>query len=273
MVRCSKVQVSKIAASWAVLAFSFSLFWSILLNSLKLTGLGPALTLVFPAIVGLMLSLTIYYRRQHQILDYDDLGYSVVRGKGAPEHHDWSEFNECSVIRDRYDKKRVRLYVERDGNSFDVDPISSGVDPYSFRNFALERIQESREIEFDESDAASIFDSLEHEIHRRANFIADFSETFRHYGLSDERFQLLARGSTRPRGFLFSRLFAVTVMPDYNVCMYALDLDAKKEKSQVMRLVRLVESVKDEKNIRWSWLLFFGRKEPSEDLSDSLNIW
>ena len=194
------------------------------------------------------------------------MGYSVVKGKGAPEHHDWSEFIECSVIRDRYDKKRVRLYVERDGNSFEVDPISSGVDPYSFRNFALERIQESRDIEFGESDAASIFDSLEHEIHRRANFIADFSETFRHYGLSDERFQLLARGSTRPRGFLFSRLFAATVMPDYNVCMYALDLDAEKEKSQVMRLVRLVESVKDEKNIRWSWLLFFSRREPSEDL-------
>jgi hypothetical protein len=199
-------------------------------------------------------------------LEYNDSGYSVVRGKGAPEHHDWSEFNECSVIRDRYDKKRVRLYVERDGNSLEVDSISSGVDPYRFRNFALERIQKPGEIELGDSDAASMFDSLERELHRRANFIADFNETFRHYDLSNEKFQLVARGNTRPRGFIFSRVFAVTVLPDYHVCMYALDLDAEKGKTQAMRLVRLIESVSDERNIKWSWLLFFSRKEPSDDL-------
>jgi hypothetical protein len=266
VVRYSKVQISKIAAYWAILAFSFSLFWSIVLNSLKLTGVGPALTLVFPGIVSLILALAIYYRRQHQRLEYDDLGYSVVRGNGTAEHHDWSEFNECSVIRDRYDKRRVRLYLERDGNSLEVDTTASGLDPYRFRNFALERIQRRRQIELGESDAASLYDSLEREIHRRTNFIADFNETFRHYDLSDEDFQLVARGSTRPRGFIFSKVFAVTVLPDYHVCLYALDLDAEKGKSRAMRLVRLIESVGDEKNIKWSWLLFFSRKEPSDDL-------
>ena len=265
MVRYSRVQVSRIASYWAIFAFSLSLVWSILLNSLKITGAGPALSLVFPAILGLLLSLGLYFRRQHQTLEYDDLGYSVTRGKGSREHHDWSEFRECSVTRDRYDKKRVRLYIERDGNFIEVDSSSSGLDPYRFRDFASERIQTPLR-EPGSPDALFVFDSLERELHRRANFIADFNETFRHYSLSNEGFQLVARGSTRPRGFLFSRVFAVTVMPDYQVCMYVLDLDPEKGKSQVMRLVRLVESIKDDKNIKWSWLLFFSGREPSEDL-------
>jgi len=116
------------------------------------------------------------------------------------------------------------------------------------------------------SDLGQVFDSLERDIHRRANYVADFNETFRNYLISGESFRLFARGSTRPKGFLFSKMFAITVMPDYQVRMYAARLEKKGGKSQMMRLVRLVESARDAERVSWTWLLLFGDRL-SEDLT------
>lgn len=266
LARYSKVQFSKIATYWAILSFALSLIWSTLLNFLKLQGVGPAVSLLFPAILGFVISLVIYYRRNHQVLDYDDIGYSITRGKGDPEHHNWSEFKECSVVRDRYDRKSVRFYVSKSDNFVETDTLSSGVNPYRFRNFASEIIEKIPILESERSDTSRFFDFLEQDIHRRARFVADFNETFRNHKISGEKFQLFAKGSTRPRGFLFSKMLAVTVMPDYQVCLYAADLDSDGGKSQVQRLIRLIESRSEAENVTWSWLLFLASSQPGSDM-------
>jgi hypothetical protein len=103
----------------------------------------------------------------------------------------------------------------------------------------------------------------------RARWVADLNETFRDYQVSGEVFALLARGGTRPKGFLLSRFMAYTIMPNYNVCMYAQWLDGSRAKEHVMRLLRIVETQRDQKDIRWSWLLLLSN-EPAPDSVNKL---
>jgi hypothetical protein len=80
-------------------------------------------------------------------------------------------------------------------------------------------------------------------------------------------FPLLARGGTRPKGFLLSRFMAYTVMPNYNVCMYAQWVDGSRAREHVMRLLRIVETQRDQKDIRWSWLLLLSNEPPPESVN------
>ena len=73
----------------------------------------------------------------------------------------------------------------------------------------------------------------------------------------------MARGGTRPKGFLLSRFVAVTLMPNYEVALYAHEVgESDSAKSRVMQMVRIIETMRDQKNIKWSWLLLFSDEEP-----------
>lgn len=265
MVRGSKVQLSKVALYWAVLTFGLALLWTVLLSAINLSGVSAASTLVVPMVLGMLLSLFLYYSRDHQVLEYDEDGYTISKGKVGGEKHSWSEFQECSVIRDGYGRLKTRLYVERDGHHFNVDSAACGINPYAFRNFASSRI----EISASPNESPTVYDGFEAEIHHgRASWIADLNETFKDYRVAGERFPLVARGGTRPKGFLLSRFVAVTLMPNYDVCLYAHDLDhsGTAAKSRIMHLVRLIEAQRDQKNIKWSWLLLFSDEDPPESV-------
>ena len=261
MPRSSKIQVSKIAVFWAVLTFTFALVWSVALNILHLSGVGPAVSLAVPGILGALSAVYIYFFRVHPVLEYDDDGYSMVEGRKEKQEHKWSEFKESSVIRDSYGRNKVRVYRERDGEHYDIDSKVCGVDPFALRDFVLTKINPNAP----QVSASELFTGLEKEIQRgRAYWVADLNETFRFYQASGEVFPLMARGSTRPKGFLLSRFVAVTVMPNYEVALYAHDVNhSDGAKSQMMNLIRIIETVRDQKNIKWSWLLLFSDDEPS----------
>jgi len=259
--RRSKVQVSKIAVFWAVLTFAFALAWSVALNILQLSGIGPAVSLAVPGILGALSAVYIYFFRVHQVLEYDDYGYSMVVGRKEKQEHKWSEFKESSVIRDSYGRNKVRVYRERDGEHYDIDSKACGVDPFTLRDFVLAKINANAP----QVSGSELFSGLEKEIQRgRAYWVADLNETFRFYQASGEVFPLMARGSTRPKGFLMSRFLAVTVMPNYEVALYAHETNhSDRAKSQMMNLIRIIETMRDQKNIKWSWLLLFSDNEPS----------
>lgn len=261
MPRSSKIQVSKIAVFWAVLTFTFALVWSVALNILHLSGVGPAVSLAVPGILGALSAVYIYFFRVHPVLEYDDDGYSMVEGRKEKQEHKWSEFKESSVIRDSYGRNKVRVYRERDGEHYDIDSKVCGVDPFALRDFVLTKINPNAP----QLSVSELFTGLEREIQRgRAYWVADLNETFRFYQASGEVFPLMARGSTRPKGFLLSRFVAVTVMPNYEVALYAHDVNhSDGAKSQMMNLIRIIETVRDQKNITWSWLLLFSDEEPS----------
>jgi hypothetical protein len=269
LVRASKIQISRIAVYWAIFTFAFALLWTVMLSALGVRGVGAALSLFAPGVVGGVVSVLFYLLREHLTLEYDDHEYKLTKGRTQTETHQWSEFKECSVIRDGYGRIKVRAYVERDGKHFDVDTPSCGMDPYKFRDFMAEHI-----MPLGTSDGRSystrIFAGLEREIQRgRANWVADLNETIRDYQVVGEIFPLIARGSTRPKGFLLSRFVAVTIMPNYQVCLYAHDISNPSDasKSRIMRLVRIIEGKRDEKDIKWSWLLLFCEHEAPESVS------
>jgi len=265
LTRSSRIQVSRIAVYWAVLTFALALFWSVALNMLQLSGMGPAVSLAIPAVLGGVLAGYFYFFRVHQTLEYDDNGYSMTKGRKEEQKHAWSEFKESSIIRDNYGRSKVRVYIERGGEHFDIDSKSCGIDPFALRDYILERIntKDAR------TSAPDVFVGLEREIQRgRAYWIADLNETFRFYQVAGDIFPLMARGSTRPKGFLLSRFLAVTLMPNYEVALYADEVgDSEGAKARVTRLIRLIESLRDEKNIKWSWLLLFSDEEPPSSIT------
>jgi len=156
------------------------------------------------------------------------------------------------------------VYFERDGSHRDIDASGCGIDPYMFRDFVSSRIDPHTP----EERPPDLVSGLERELQQgRARWLADLNETFRDYQVSGEVFPLLARGGTRPKGFLLSRFMAYTVMPNYNVCMYAQWVDESRAREHVMRLLRIVETQRDQKDIKWSWLLLLGNEPPPESVN------
>ena len=259
--RSSKVQYSRIALYWAPLTVVFSIFWSAAIHLLGLSGLMPAFSLVGPVLISALASAGIYFLRDHRDFEYDDQGYRERIGRRDSDSHQWSEFKECSLVKDNYGRLKLRLYSERDSTYLDIDPSGCGLDPYVFRDFVSSRI----DLHAPEQRPADFVSGLERELQRgRARWVADLNETFRDYQISGEVFPLLARGSTRPKGFLLSRFFAYTVMPNYNTCFYTQWVDGSRAREQVMRLLRVVETQRDQKDIKWSWLLLLS-EEPAPD--------
>ena len=261
--RSSRIQYSRIALYWAPLTLGLSIVWSMSLNLLRLTGILPAFSLAIPAIIAIPIALALYFIRDNQELEYDDFGFHLKKGRNEVDTRKWNELQEASIIKDNYGRVKVRMYIERNGNHYDVDCNASGVNPYVLRNFASSRIC-SRALD---ETSLDLFGGLEREIQKgRASWVADLKETFIEYQISGATIPLFARGSTRPSGFILSRLAAYTIMPNYDVCMYADRLGVTDAKAQILRLIRIIETQRDQRNIRWSWLLLFGDQPPPDSV-------
>jgi hypothetical protein len=258
------VQYSRIAIYWAPLTVGFVILWSVAINLLGVSGLIPALSLVGPILLGVVSAVAVYFLQDHRELEYDDRGYRERIGRRDSDPHQWSEFKECSLVKDSYGRCKVRVYFERDGTHRDIDSSGCGLDPYMFRDFVSSRIDSHAP----EERSPDLVGGLERELQRgRARWLADLNETFRDYQVSGEVFPLLARGGTRPKGFLLSRFLAFTVMPNYNACMYAQWVDGSRAKEHVMRLLRIVETQRDQKDIKWSWLLLLSNEPPPDSVN------
>ena len=264
LVRKSRIQYSRMALYWAPLTIGFSILWTLVIHVLGLSGLLSAFSLIGAALLGALCSAAIYFRRDHRILEYDDHGYQEKIGGKSPEPHTWSEFEECSIVKDSYGHQKVRVYFERDGPHRDIDASACGLNPYMLRDFIFSRINSNTP----ERRPYDFVGGLEREVQQgRTRWVADLNESFRDYPISGEVFPLLARGGTRPKGFFLSRFMSYTIMPNYNVCMYAQWVDGSHAKEYVMRLLRVIETQRDQKNIKWSWLLLLSDEPAPESVN------
>jgi len=240
----------------------FTILWSVVLNLLGLSGLLPALSIAGPVILSVLAAIVIYFLRDHRIIEYDDRGYQEKVGKKNLVRHEWSEFRECSLV--NHGHLKVRVYYERDGPHSDIDSSACGLDPYKFRDFVSSRIDPN----LPNRRPTDFISGMERELQQgRTRWIADLSESFRDLAISGEVFPLVARGGTRPKGFLLSRFLSFTVMPNYNVCLYAQRINGPRTKEYVMRLLRIVETQRDQRNIKWSWLLLLGDDSPPDSVN------
>lgn len=109
------------------------------------------------------------------------------------------------------------------------------------------------------SPSASALDMFERGLIRGgAKWIADLTEFFRDYKVAETSFTLYARGRTRNSGFMISRFFAWTVLPNYSVSLFCIDagsgiLAVETLKNRVDQVTRISK----EEELQWAWLVFF----------------
>jgi hypothetical protein len=109
---------------------------------------------------------------------------------------------------------------------------------------------------------SSPVDNLERGLMRGgARWIADLTEFFRDHRIGDTVFDLYARGRTRNTGFLISRFFAWTVLPNYSVALFCVD-EAKGDlgTEKLRSRIDLVTKFSKNEDLQWAWLILFSSK-------------
>ncbi len=112
-------------------------------------------------------------------------------------------------------------------------------------------------------EESSPVDALERGlIHGGARWIADLTEFFRDYRVGDTTFALYARGKTRGSGFLLSRFFAWTVLPNYSVALFCVDeADGSLSLETLRNRMDLVTRFTKDQGLQWAWLIIFSGKD------------
>jgi hypothetical protein len=105
-------------------------------------------------------------------------------------------------------------------------------------------------------------DTLERGLMRGgARWIADLTEFFRDHRIGDTVFDLYARGRTRNSGFLISRFFAWTVLPNYSVALFCADeANGDLGMERLRNRVDLITKFSKNEDLQWTWLILFSRK-------------
>jgi hypothetical protein len=105
-------------------------------------------------------------------------------------------------------------------------------------------------------------DALERGLIRgAAKWMADLTEFFRDYRIGETTFALYAKGRTRNSGFLISRFFAWTVLPNYSVALFCADEAEKTLALDTLRnRIDLVTRIAKSDELQWSWLIIFSKK-------------
>jgi hypothetical protein len=80
---------------------------------------------------------------------------------------------------------------------------------------------------------------------------------------------MYARGQTRGQGFLLSRFFAWTVLPNYKVSLYA---KAIKDQANFLRgtlldILRAIKRDMETRNLKWAWLVLLFEGDAPDRIS------
>ncbi len=91
----------------------------------------------------------------------------------------------------------------------------------------------------------------------RARWVAELNEFFREHRIRETVFDLYARGRTRSRGFLMSRFFAWSVLPDYHVSLLCIDSSRLSPFTQetLRRTIDAALHLLREGDLHWVWLI------------------
>lgn len=94
-----------------------------------------------------------------------------------------------------------------------------------------------------------------------AKWIADLTEFFRDYRIGNTTFALYARGRTRNSGFLISRFFAWTVLPNYSVALFCTDESDNTIGMETLRArIDQVSKISRDGELQWAWLVMFSSR-------------
>lgn len=97
-------------------------------------------------------------------------------------------------------------------------------------------------------------------------WIAEFNESERNYKLENLTFDICLKGDTKIRGpGLFSRAISALLLPRYLVACYVLTRDTISL-NFLKSCVSLVKKCAKKDNVKWSWIVFVLKNDPSEEI-------
>jgi len=140
-VRKGKVQFPRLFSYCAAGVITFLVLLGML--SLNLPRAYGTILFILPLPLGTVLGIVFYYRFGHEVVQYDDTGFTVHRGAGSSKTYDWSQFTEVSLAADQRGGVNVRLYFQPDGQYVDIPASKTGVDPFSLRDMLLRKFSKS----------------------------------------------------------------------------------------------------------------------------------
>ena len=93
----------------------------------------------------------------------------------------------------------------------------------------------------------------------RGRWIADFNESFRNFRVRDIEFDTFIRGNTRVKGFLLSKLFSVTLNPNYSVGCFMVSTGSVEhfDNKFLGKALTEIQSYMKDNEMKWAWLFIF----------------
>ncbi|MBM3134268.1 MAG: hypothetical protein FJZ89_03065 [Chloroflexi bacterium] len=86
-----------------------------------------------------------------------------------------------------------------------------------------------------------------------ARWVADFTESFRHYKIEDTVWDMVVRGHMRGKGLFLSRLFAYLSLPNYQVACFVYTRELGD--SDLRRMARHLLGYMKGEELDWCWLV------------------
>jgi len=129
--KAGKVQYPKLISYCVLAAISLLLILGIITGQMPSQLRLIALVLPFP--LGVLLGVVTYFRLGHEVVEYDDDGFTVTKGK-AMQSYKWEQFVGISLFSDTRGGVNVRMYYQPDGEYVDLPATRTGIDPFSLRN-------------------------------------------------------------------------------------------------------------------------------------------
>jgi hypothetical protein len=86
-----------------------------------------------------------------------------------------------------------------------------------------------------------------------ARWVADFTESFRHYPIEGTVWDMVVRGHMRGKGLFLSRILAYLNLPDYQVACFAYTRELGD--SDLRGLVKRIQGYMKDEGLDWCWLV------------------
>lgn len=130
--KAGKVQFPKLISYCALATIGLLILFGIITRQVP-----PQLrtvVLILPLPLGLLLGAVLYFRLAHEVVQYDEYGFTIMKGKGTSKSYKWEQFAGMSLFSDSKGGVSVRMYYQPDGEFVDLPATKTGIDPFSLRN-------------------------------------------------------------------------------------------------------------------------------------------
>ena len=130
--KAGKIQVPKAISHCALATIGFLILFGIITP--QLPAWLRTIALILPLLLGVFFGMVLYFRLAHEVVQYDEYGFTMMKGRGTSESYKWEQFTVVSLFSDSRGGVNVRMYYQPDGEYVDLPATRTGIDPFPLRN-------------------------------------------------------------------------------------------------------------------------------------------